>query len=169
VIQRDSIWKRLAIVFAVVLGVYILGFTWVEHQRERRGPWEVTFLGTTSGLPAVRIDQPALGIHDVRINLETSTRIGPMEQTVQFLPGQTVPFEVPFGECLFMDPLFLPGTVTLDLFEHRVELLPRALIINGQEHSWTAGQRLRAAQADADTSARGTPGAPREAAAEFNK
>ncbi len=35
-----------------------------------------------------------------------------------------------------MDTTFLPGTVTFELFGHEIELLPRALIIDRQEHAW---------------------------------
>jgi hypothetical protein len=35
-----------------------------------------------------------------------------------------------------MDTTFLPGTVTLEVFNHQVELLPRVLVIDRQEHPW---------------------------------
>jgi hypothetical protein len=35
-----------------------------------------------------------------------------------------------------MDTTFLPGTVALELFNHEVELLPRVLVIDRQEHPW---------------------------------
>jgi hypothetical protein len=35
-----------------------------------------------------------------------------------------------------MDLRFLPGTVTFQLYGHEVELLPRALMIDRQEHPW---------------------------------
>jgi hypothetical protein len=35
-----------------------------------------------------------------------------------------------------MDTTFLPGTVTLQVFNHEIELLPRVLVIDGQEHPW---------------------------------
>ena len=47
-----------------------------------------------------------------------------------------MPYEVPFGKCVFMDTTFLPGTVTFELFGHEIELLPRVLIIDRQEHRW---------------------------------
>jgi len=56
--------------------------------------------------------------------------------TLLFAQPQPVPYEVPFGKCVFMDTTFLPGTVTFELFGHEIELLPRALIIDRQEHSW---------------------------------
>jgi hypothetical protein len=35
-----------------------------------------------------------------------------------------------------MDTTFMPGTVTFELFGHEIELLPRALIIDRQDHPW---------------------------------
>jgi hypothetical protein len=35
-----------------------------------------------------------------------------------------------------MDTTFFPGTVTLRLFEHEIELVPRVLVIDLQEHPW---------------------------------
>ena len=46
---------------------------------------------------------------------------------------------IPFGEIVFQDLTFLPGTVTLNLFGHEVELLPRVLIIDKEEHAWKTG------------------------------
>ena len=47
-----------------------------------------------------------------------------------------MPYEVPFGNCVFMDTTFLPGTITFQLFGHEIELLPRVLVIDRQEHPW---------------------------------
>jgi hypothetical protein len=52
-------------------------------------------------------------------------------------PTQT---NVPFGEVIFQDLTFLPGTVTFNFFGHEVELLPRTLIIDKQEHAWKTGE-----------------------------
>jgi hypothetical protein len=48
----------------------------------------------------------------------------------------------PFGSVKFLDTTVLPGTVTLDLFGHEVELLPRTLIVDKREHPWSSGQRI---------------------------
>lgn len=56
--------------------------------------------------------------------------------TLLFAKPQPVPYDVPFGKCVFMDATFLPGTITFELFGHEIELLPRALIIDRQEHRW---------------------------------
>ena len=59
-----------------------------------------------------------------------------MVTTLLFAQPRPVPYEVPFGKCVFMDTTFMPGTVTFDLFGHEIELLPRALIIDRQDHPW---------------------------------
>jgi hypothetical protein len=42
-----------------------------------------------------------------------------------------------------MDTTFLPGTVSFtNIFGHDIELLPRVLIIDRQEHSWKTGERI---------------------------
>jgi hypothetical protein len=56
--------------------------------------------------------------------------------TLVFSQPKPVPYEVPFGKCVFMDTTFLPGTVTFQLFGHEIELLPRVLVIDRQEHAW---------------------------------
>jgi hypothetical protein len=43
---------------------------------------------------------------------------------------------VPFGSVKFEDLTYLPGTVTLDLFGHEIELIPRTLFINREERPW---------------------------------
>jgi hypothetical protein len=46
---------------------------------------------------------------------------------------------LPFGELLYQDPTFLPGTVTMRLFGHVVELLPRVLTVDKKEYPWQSG------------------------------
>ena len=76
-----------------------------------------------------------------------------ISQTITF-PGQKIAlanlarverFEeavtnLPFGEMIFQDPTFLPGTVTMRQFGHEIELLPRVLIIDKKEIPSGAGQ-----------------------------
>jgi hypothetical protein len=39
-----------------------------------------------------------------------------------------------------MDTTFQPGTVTFQLFGHEIELLPRTLVLDRQEHGWQSGE-----------------------------
>jgi hypothetical protein len=49
---------------------------------------------------------------------------------------------VPFGKFVFHDLMYLPGTVTLELFGHEIELLPRVLIIDRKEYPWKSGATI---------------------------
>ena len=44
--------------------------------------------------------------------------------------------ETPYGRVRFHDLTYLPGTITLDLFGHEIEMLPRTLFINTKEVPW---------------------------------
>jgi hypothetical protein len=41
-----------------------------------------------------------------------------------------------------MDTTFLPGTLTLQVFGHEIELLPRVLVVDLKEHSWHSFELL---------------------------
>ena len=58
---------------------------------------------------------------------------------IAFEKPREVPFDVPFGKCIFMDATFLPGTLTFSFFGHEIELLPRVLMVDHQEHPWRTG------------------------------
>jgi hypothetical protein len=113
----------------------------------------VTFTQNSAGAPTLIIAQPRLSITNVRIIFPSETLpvtntagafafddAGTNHQspraTLLFAQPRPVPYEVPFGKCVFMDTTFLPGTITFDLFGHEIELLPRALIIDREEHRW---------------------------------
>jgi hypothetical protein len=126
-------------VFAVTLALYLAGFWAVQHLRQRRGPWELTFATTTNGAPSVTIQQAHLGIRDVRLEITGTNLPGPVDPAViRFLDPDTKA-RLPFGEQVFLDTTFLPGTVTLELFGNEIELLPRVLIVNKEERPWQSG------------------------------
>jgi len=135
-------WKSIALLFVAVLALYILGFFGLEHQRIRRGPWTLRFVSDTNTHPLIQITQPALRITNVEVRFPNTPGAPATNALVQFVAGQEPPFPVPFGECVFMDPLFLPGTVTLQVFGHRIELLPKSLRIDGTNHEWQSGLRF---------------------------
>ncbi len=56
--------------------------------------------------------------------------------TLVFDQPREVPFDVPFGKCIFMDATRLPGTVTLVLFGHEIELRPRTLTLDEKDYNW---------------------------------
>jgi hypothetical protein len=89
------------------------------------------------------INQPKLAITNALVTFMDYPNSNPrMSATLVFSQPRAVPFEVPFGKCVFMDTTFLPGTVTLNLFNHEIELLPRVLVIDRQEHPWLSESRF---------------------------
>lgn len=130
--KSDSILKHVAKAFLLALGAYVVFFSCDSHLRHRRGPWEITFIASTNGSPALVINQPEYQLTNVTIILQGEKATN----------GGTVVFDtprkpVPFGRMRFEDLTYLPGGVVFDLFGHEVELLPRAMFINLKEVSWS--------------------------------
>ena len=138
----------MLVAFAATLVFYVLGFSWLEHRRHRLGPWEVTFIQEPASPPMIRINQPALEITNLQVEFVDTQEVTLTNRRVDFVAGREVPFAVPFGQCVFMDPLFLPGTVTLSLFGHEVQMLPRALTIDGHEYGWKSGSTIELGLSD---------------------
>jgi hypothetical protein len=139
--KRDNFLWRALLIFAVALIGYAVIFKWIGHRRVVKGPWAVTF-ATESDVPILIVNQPKLGIRDVRIVFAGERVTTNPAQTLDFAQPRPVPFEVPFGKCVFLDPLFLPGTVALELFGHEIQLLPRVLTIDKVERPWRNGETV---------------------------
>jgi hypothetical protein len=130
-------WRVFVIPGVIALAGYILVYGCDNRLRTYRGPWEVAFLCDPDGTPRLAIHQPKLAIRDVTIRF-TGERIEP--GATSSLPA-VVKFDrprkpVPFGELIFDDLMYLPGTVVLHCFGHEVQMLPRALFLNRREHDW---------------------------------
>jgi hypothetical protein len=138
--RSDRPFKHFIIAFLVALAGYALSYWAIEHQRARRGPWEVAFTGA-AGVPVMIINQPNLSITNVQIRFAGAPAAG-TEVTMRFNQPHPVPYDVPFGKCIFMDTTFLPGTVTFQLFGHEIELLPRVLIVDHQDLPWRSEASL---------------------------
>ena len=156
--KSDNPLKHFAFAFLLALAIYAVFYRGIEHRRARNGPWQVTFTNDPAGAPAILINQPRLSIRDVQISFPgealsstnaaitnrqlAGTKPGEVGQTISafgtliFSRPRQVPYDVPFGKCVFMDTTFLPGTVTFQLFGHEIELLPRVLMIDHEEHPW---------------------------------
>ena len=139
--KRGTLLWRGVLWFTAILIGYAVLFAWIGHRRVVKGPWLVTF-ATESGVPQILVKQPTLGIHDVRIVFADERATTNLTQTLEFSKSREVPFDVPFGQCVFLDPLFLPGTVVLDLFGHEIQLLPRVLTIDKSERPWRSGEQI---------------------------
>jgi len=139
-VKKDNPAKHFIAAFLIAAVIYAVAYGWIQHRRNRKGPWEVTFSTGFQSVPVLIINQPALGITNFQI-LFYGEKVGSTNPVsgdkVVFDRPKPVPFDVPFGKCIFMDLTFLPGTVTFsNVFGHEMELLPRVLIIDYKEHPW---------------------------------
>jgi hypothetical protein len=139
--QRGRLVLQFVLLFVCVLVGYFLVFNWIERRRVNKGPWEVTF-ATENGRPQLTINQPALDIRDVRILFAEVPAPSNTVERVIFSKAQNPPYPVPFGECIFQDLLFQPGTVTLRLFGHEIQMIPRTLTIDRVEQPWKNGETI---------------------------
>ncbi|HNT14683.1 MAG TPA: hypothetical protein PKO21_07460 [Verrucomicrobiota bacterium] len=121
--------------------LYFAGFTWIEHNRYKKGPWEFVFRATNQ-TPVLEIIQPALGLSNVTLIFLQAPLPSHLPQTVRFQLGQPPPFDLPFGRCVFLDTLFLPGTVVVEAFGHEIQVLPRTLTIDRREQPWKSGEKI---------------------------
>jgi hypothetical protein len=134
-------WKPILIVFLVTLLGYVAVFNWIEHGRRKSGPWQMTFT-EVAGVPAIVINQPALQLTNITIVFSGTPPSTNRPQTVAFEHGRPAPFDLPFGKCVFVDAIFLPGTATCEIFSHEIQLLPRTLTIDRVEHPWRSGEKI---------------------------
>ena len=137
--------KHFILAFLIAVIVYAVFYTWIEHRRTRNGPWRVTF-NSESGTPVVIINQPKLQIENVTISFSDEKASTNVTQTTIFDPPRPVPFDVPFGKCIFIDTTFQPGNVTFNLFGHEIQLLPRVLTIDFKEYPWKSGTNISLAR-----------------------
>jgi hypothetical protein len=132
--------KHFVLAFLLAAMCYALFYTGIENRRIRKGPWQVTFTtNATTGTPLLVINQPKLAITNVQINFLDEADVPADPVKMIFNEPRLVPYDVPFGKCIFMDTAFLPGTVTFKLFDREIELLPRVLIIDHHERAWSSG------------------------------
>ena len=144
--------KHFLVALLLAVGCYLVFYPSIEHRRTRKGPWEVTFTstnevtlsGTNAGVPLVIINQPKLAITNVQL-LFVERALGSEQKCTNLVLNEPkpVPYAVPFGKCIFMDTTFLPGTVTFQLFDHEIELLPRVLVIDRREHPWVSNNLIQ--------------------------
>lgn len=146
-LKPDGLLRHFILAFVLAAFCYAIFYFGIEHRRNQKGPWQVMFTNSATGMPAIIVDQATIGVTNVQIAfpgeiLPPITNSPATSMVQQFARPYPVPFAVPFGKCLFMDTTFLPGTITFELFGHEVELLPRVLIIDYQEHPWQSGTTI---------------------------
>ena len=120
---------------------YFVVFNWVERRRFVNGPWRLTFSQTNS-TPMLIINQTTLGVANLALVFSGVAITTNVSETVAFGQGRAVPFDLPFGKCVFLDPLFLPGSVACEIYGHQIQIMPRVLTIDGIEHPWTSGETI---------------------------
>jgi hypothetical protein len=130
--RPEGILKHITAALVIAVVFYFAGFTWLEHRRLANGPWQITFQADAGGVPALAISESKLNLSQT-LRFPHAKATPNLSQTITF--GQDTP-DLPFGEMVFQDPTFLPGTVTMQLFGHRIELLPRVLSIDRKEYPW---------------------------------
>jgi hypothetical protein len=127
----------------LALALYILAFASMQSCRTSKGPWELVFFSDNTGTPGLLITQPKLNISERVIFTDRKLPQNNLTRERRFDdPTKT---NAPFGEIIFQDLTFLPGTVTFNFFGHEIELLPRVLTIDKQEHAWKNGEVISVA------------------------
>ena|SRR5438093_946072 len=139
--KRGGIGRQILWVFIAAVIGYAAVFGFIEHRRVVKGPWRVTFTNE-SGAPALIVNQPALAIHDVRTLFSGEPAPTNAPQTLAFAEGRPVPFDVPFGQCVFLDAIFLPGTVAFEMFGHEIQLMPHTLTVDKVPRPWRSGETI---------------------------
>ncbi len=137
--------KHLIAAFVITALVYAACFHLIEHHRAKNGPWRVTFASAGGdSAPCLIIDEPRLNITGLKITFPGHTAPA-TNVVVVFDRPREVPFPLPFGDCVFMDALTLPGTVVVAAFGHEIQLLPRVLTMDKKEYPWQSDTTLEAA------------------------
>jgi hypothetical protein len=132
--EKDSFIRIAAIAAAIAAVFYLVFFNWMQNRHTSKGPWEITFITDSNGTPSLAINQSKLQLsHRIIFNNAKLPQTN-MQQKVLF--DEAVK-DIPFGKMQFQDPTFLPGNVTMEQFGHQVQLLPRVLKVDKQEHAWT--------------------------------
>ena len=128
--------KAVLITFIVTAVFYVCAYNGLQHLQTRRGPWEATFATDDAGHPSITLYQPKLNFSSVELLFlgEKVDRTNLSERVRFDKPRKPTPF----GTVIYDDLMFLPGVVTMDLFGHEVEFLPRTLIINKKEYPWNS-------------------------------
>jgi len=131
--------RILGVAAAIAVAAYVFLFSLDQYLQHRSGPWTVVFQASPGGEPSLSISHQRKGIEEVTILFSGVTN-DPVSTVVEFRKPTV---SIPFGRLKHTDLTYLPGTVTLEVFGHEIELLPRTLYINRQEKEWRSGDVIR--------------------------
>src|SRR6185436_7905776 len=65
--KSDNPLKHFAIAFLIAILIYFVSYHSIEHRRNRKGPWQVTFTNSAAGESKIVINQPFLRLTNVEI------------------------------------------------------------------------------------------------------
>ncbi len=142
--RSSGIGKHIFGALLLAVAIYAGGFAFDQHLRTRRGPWQVEFTREPSGDPAIIVNQPKLNIANLKIVFAGETPTNSTTTVLFDVPQKPVPF----GKVKFEDLTYLPGTITMEMFGHEIELIPRTLYINRKPRAWKSGETLTLSAAD---------------------
>jgi len=136
-------FKHFVFAFLIALVLYAVAYSYIENRRTRKGPWRVIFTIVTDGQSTLTINQPWLNLSNVVVTFPGANPApAPTNETIDFRVPKDVPFDVPFGTCIFEDTTFLPGTIVFKMFGHKIQLIPRVLTVDGKEYPWKSDSTL---------------------------
>jgi hypothetical protein len=137
--RGDNMRQILAVSFVLALVMYVGCFWWIQHERSVKGPWVIVFAADAQGSPSLQISQVKLRISEKLIFPDDRITRTNFSERIVFSEAMT---NLPFGEMLLQDELYLPGSVTLRVAGHQIEILPRVLILDKKESPWQMGHEI---------------------------
>ena len=61
---------------------------------------------------------------------------GVIKPTIYSLPEDAV--KIPDAKLTFQDTTLLPGRVTMNVHSHIIDIMPRNIVVDGEDHEWNA-------------------------------
>jgi hypothetical protein len=118
----------LTVLVVLGLGFFVL----VKLGRGGREPWELEFTANPAGQVNITIKNDTLRISPVLIQTNVPSPLDFQHAKIR-MKRRT---ELPVGKLVFCDVTRLPGRLTLEIGGHTLDVMERALIVNGEEISW---------------------------------
>ena len=95
----------------------------------------MTFQAESNGIPVLVVSQPALGIKAWKLRFPDEKVPADFTAYHDLLFNEPMK-KLPLGTWVFDDLMYLPGTVVINLFDHGIQLLPKAATIDGKQMAW---------------------------------
>jgi hypothetical protein len=107
-------------------------FSQVWRNTSDSDKWQLCLLKSPRGAIDIAINQPRLRIKDATLR----TSVPWNEGTVATCSVVDQKRQPPFGTIVFSDFTALPGRLKLRVVDHVVDIMPRAIIVDGKEIAW---------------------------------